>query len=109
VVLNLPSAIARFVDASNTRDVDAFVSCFAAEAVVEDEGRTHRGVAEVRAWKKETEDRYRYTITPSNLEQRNGETILKATLDGNFPGSPADLFYEFTIVDEAIEALRIHP
>jgi hypothetical protein len=109
MVMNLPPVIARFVDASNARDLDAFVTCFAAEAVVEDEGRTHRGLAEVRAWKQETEDLYRYTIEPSQLDQRNGQAILTATLTGNFPGSPADLFYEFTIIDDAIKALRIHP
>jgi hypothetical protein len=107
--MNLPPVIARFVDASNARELDSFVSCFAAGAVVEDEGHTHRGLAEVRAWKQETEDRYRYTIEPSNLDQRNGQAILTATLAGDFPGSPIDLFYEFTIVDDAIEALRIHP
>jgi len=30
-------------------------------------------------------------------------------LAGSFPGSPVYVFHEFTIVDDAIEALRIHP
>jgi len=70
MLTNMPPVVARFVDASNTRDLDAFVRCFAAEAVVEDEGRTHRGLAEVRAWKQETEDRFHYTIEPINLDHR---------------------------------------
>lgn len=107
--MQLPPVISRFVEASNARDVDALVACFAANAVVEDEGRTHRGLSEVRAWKQETEDRFRYTIEPLSLEQRDGRAILVATLAGNFPGSPVDLFYEFTIVGVAIEALAIHP
>jgi hypothetical protein len=36
-----------------------------------------------------------------------GETILTATLAGDFPGSPVELDYEFTIVDDAIETLSI--
>jgi hypothetical protein len=76
---------------------------------VEDEGQTHTGADEVRQWKRETEYRYTYTIEPTELEQRNGKWIITAKLAGNFPGSPVDLVYEFTIADGAIEALRIHP
>lgn len=50
MVMNLPSVIPRLVDASSAKDLDAFVTCFAAEAVVEDEGRTHRGVALQQRW-----------------------------------------------------------
>ena len=106
---NLPRVIERFVEASNARDLDRCDACFAADAVVEDEGRTHRGIDEVREWKRETENRYTYTIEPTDLDQRNGQTILTATLAGNFPGSPVDLKYEFTIIEGAIKALRIHP
>jgi hypothetical protein len=109
MLTNLPLTIAHFVQASDARDVNAFVTCFAADAVVEDEGRTHRGLGEVRVWKEETQDRYRYTIEPTDLERRDGQTIVTATLAGNFPGSPVDLIYEFTIVGDLIQALRIHP
>jgi ketosteroid isomerase-like protein len=107
---NLPPAVARFVDASNARDLEGFVACFAADAVVEDEGRTHTGADEVRAWKQATENRSSYTIDPTKLEQRDGQTILSATLAGNFPGTPVDLTYDLTIgADDAITALTIHP
>ena len=43
------------------------------------------------------------------MDDRNGRTTLTITLAGNFPGSPVDLIYEFTIVDDAIETLTIHP
>lgn len=106
---NLPSVVLRFVDASNLRDLDLFVSCFAAAAVVEDEAQTHRGIDEIREWKRQTEHRYAYTTEPVHFIERDGRTILTATLTGNFPGSPANLTYEFTIADDAITALSIHP
>ena len=106
---NLPRVVERFVEASNARDLDRCIACFAADAVVEDEGRTHRGIDEVREWKRETENLYTYTISPIELDQRDGQTILTATLAGNFPGSPVDLEYEFTIGEGVIKALRIHP
>jgi len=39
------------------------------------------------------------TIEATELEQRNGESIITAKLAGNFPGSPVDLVNEFTIGD----------
>jgi hypothetical protein len=109
MITDLPPLIARFVETSNIRDVDGFVSCFDANAVVEDDGGTHRGLDQVRAWKQKTQDTNRYTIDPVHLETREGETILTATLAGDFPGSPLDLNYAFTTVDDAIVALRIYP
>jgi hypothetical protein len=106
---DLPPVVTRFIDASNVRDLDAAVACFAAGAVVEDEGQTHTGIDAVREWKRETENRFTYTIDPIALDQRDGRTVVTATLAGDFPGSPVDLEYEFTIADGAIEALRIHP
>ena len=108
MLTNLPPVVPRFVDTSNARDVDGFVACFAADAVVHDEGRTHTGIDELRKWKQDSEDEYTYTIEPTGLDQRNGQTILSGTMTGNFPGSPVDLTYEFTIsADDAIMALRI--
>jgi hypothetical protein len=37
---------------------------FAAGAVVEDEGQTHTGIDAVREWKRETENRFTFTIDP---------------------------------------------
>ncbi len=107
VLTILPPLIARFVAASNAEDVDAFVACFAADAVVEDEGQTHGGLEKVRAWKQETQDRFTYTIEPTSLEDRDGRSLLTVTLAGNFPGSPVELVYELTIVDDAIHSLGI--
>jgi ketosteroid isomerase-like protein len=105
----LAATISRFIEASNARNLAAAVACFAADAVVEDEGETHRGLAAVRAWKKATEDRFRYTIEPTRVERRSESvTVVTATLAGDFPGSPVELKYEFTMRDDAIEALRIH-
>jgi hypothetical protein len=109
MAISLPPTIARFIDASNARDLDSAVACFATDAVVEDEGETHRGLGEVRAWKQATEDRYRYIIDPTGIDRRGGQAVVRATLAGNFPGSPVELEYEFTLVDDSIESLKIHP
>jgi hypothetical protein len=109
MAITLPPTIASFIAASNARDLDAAVACFATDAVVEDEGETHRGLGEVRAWKQATEDRFRYTIDPTGIDEREDRAIVSTTLTGNFPGSPVELEYEFTLADDMIEWLRIHP
>jgi SnoaL-like protein len=109
MAIALPPTIARFIDASNARDLEAAIDCFGQEAVVEDEGRTHRGIAEVRAWKQATEERFRYTIEPTGLEERDGRSLMRGILAGNFPGSPVELTYDFRLVDDTIESLNIHP
>ena len=106
-MIELPSTIARFIEASNARDLDRAVGCFASDAMVEDEGRTHRGVEEVRAWKRETEERFVYTFEPNAVESRDGHTVVTGTLAGNFPGSPVELKYDFTLAGDAITSLRI--
>jgi SnoaL-like domain len=105
----LPPVVTRFVSASNLRDLDLFVACFAHDAVVEDEAQTHNGIDDVREWKRQTENRYTYTIEPVDLVERNGHTMLTATLTGDFPGSPVELVYDFTIAENAITTLSIHP
>jgi hypothetical protein len=105
----LPPIVAQFVEAGNARDLDRFIACFASDAVVEDEGKTHNGIAEIREWNRQTHNRYTYTAEPVDLVERGGQAILTATLAGDFPGSPIDLTYEFTIADGTIAALSIHP
>ena len=109
MAIPLPPTVARFIHGSNARDLDAAVACFGEHAVVQDEGQTHRGLAEVRSWQQETEKRFRYTIEPTSLEERDGHTLVRAILAGNFPGSPVVLTYDFQLVEGLIESLRIHP
>jgi hypothetical protein len=100
MAISLPPTIARFIEASNARDLEAAIDCFAEDALVEDEGRTHRGVAEVGAWKQATEERFRYTIEPTGVEERAGRFLVRGILAGNFPGSPVELTYDFQLVND---------
>jgi len=88
-VIELPSTIARFIEASNARDLDRAVACFASDAMVEDEGRTHRGVEEVRAWKRETEERFVYTIKPNAVEGKVEPLTRAPSTRGTFPNAGA--------------------
>ncbi|HZS40993.1 MAG TPA: nuclear transport factor 2 family protein [Polyangia bacterium] len=53
--------MASYFAAAHARDVDGMIAGFAEDAVVEDEGRQHRGRVAIRGWMKETIEKYDFT------------------------------------------------
>jgi hypothetical protein len=106
--LNLPEPIAAYFDADQ-RDGEAVARCFTETAVVEDEGQRHAGHAAIKAWKTAASRKYSYTSEPLAQEQKEGRTIVKARLTGNFPGSPVDLRFVFRLERGKIAHLEITP
>lgn len=75
--------------------------------MVVDEGHTYRGSAAIRAWKEGTSTKYIYTTTPFASANVDGRTVITSHLVGNFPGSPVDVRYFFTLAGGRISALTI--
>jgi len=107
VIGNLPKPIALYVAAENTGDANLFDQCFADGAVVRDENETHRGLAEIKKWKAETKKKYQHTVDPLSVSERDGRFIVTSRLTGNFPGSPIELEFVFTLNDDKIVSLEI--
>ena len=105
--IKLPPPIAAYFAAANAHDMDTVLRCFAAEAVVHDEGQEIRGAAAIRAWKEHTDQKYSPTATPTDMAEADGRSIVTATVSGNFPGSPLPLRYFFTLDKAGITALEI--
>ena len=59
----LPATVTAYLTAHRTHDVEAVVATFTSDATVTDEGRTHRGHDEIRAWLGRTSSEYTYTTT----------------------------------------------
>jgi hypothetical protein len=106
--VHLPRPIELCVDTENSDDVEALSECFAANAVVRDEGRTHAGLAAIKQWRIEARRKYHHTVAPLEIAQRGGKTILKARLTGTFPGSPVTLEFSFCAEGWKIASLEIH-
>ena len=106
--LNLPVPIAAYFDADQG-DGEAVARCFSERAVVEDEGQRHSGHAAIKAWKTAASRKYSYTSEPFAQEQKEGRTIVKTRLTGNFPGSPVDLHFVFRLEGGRIAHLEIRP
>jgi ketosteroid isomerase-like protein len=103
----LPAPIADYIDAENSGDTEALVQCFAEQAVVRDEGKTIEGLAAIKQWKAETGKKYQHTIEPIESVQKDGRTIVTNRLSGNFPGSPIELEFVFTLDGDKIASLEI--
>ena len=104
--LNLPKTIAAYFSADKG-DSKTLARCFSENAIVKDEGHTYNGLAAIKKWK--AEGKYTYTSEPFASEQKDGKTVIKSHLVGNFPGSPTDLRYFFGLVGDKIASLEIIP
>jgi hypothetical protein len=107
VIANLPTPIAIYIDADNRGDVEALAQSFAEDAVVRDEDQTIEGLPAIKEWKAETKKKYQHTIEPLASAQKDAKTIVTNRLTGNFPGSPIELEFVFTLDGDKIVLLEI--
>ncbi|MDZ7862856.1 nuclear transport factor 2 family protein [Acidovorax sp.] len=103
--LTLPEPIAAYFAAEH--NPEALARCFTAQAVMKDDGHTYTGVDAIKAFMAEASAKYSATTVPFALEREDGFQIVKATVTGNFPGSPIDLSYRFRLERGLIAALEI--
>ena len=105
--VDLPIPIARYVAADNRGDTEAVAQLFAEHAVVRDEGHTFEGMDAIKRWKAEAKKKYQYTVEPLSSTQKDDTTIVTSRLTGNFPGSPTNLQFIFTLNGDKITSLEI--
>jgi hypothetical protein len=104
--IHLPPPIAAYFDA-DTSDANAVARCFSESAVVIDERREHRGRPAITRWKAEATAKYHYTSEPLAVDVSGPEVTVFARVTGDFPGSPVDLQYRFTLEGTSIARLEI--
>lgn len=103
--MNLPKVITDLVKAQDNFDSIAYANCFTENAIVFDEGKTHKGKKEIKDWIEKANEEYQATMKP--LEYLETEQTLKAKVSGTFPGSPLVLTYRYEFKDELIQTLEI--
>jgi len=103
---NLPPIVSAFFHAHNTGDTDAFVQLFTADAVVNDEAHEYRGHA-IKTWMDGAIAKYQPVAEVTDLAELGEQTVATARVGGNFPGSPAQIRYRFTLRKGKIAALVI--
>jgi hypothetical protein len=86
----LPKPIELYFASENGRDIAGTDSCFAADATVRDEGKTMKGLAEIKAWRMEP--RGRITTRCCRCRDHAGrQGGRERQVSGTFPGSPITL------------------
>jgi ketosteroid isomerase-like protein len=105
--MKLPEPIAAYFAAVNVHDIEATLAPFAETATVKDEGQERRGAAAIREWIEDTTRKYRVTVVVTEVNEADGKTVVTGQVSGNFPGSPVQLHYNFTLDGEKIARLEI--
>ena len=103
----LPRSLVAYLNSEATTDVESLANCFAADAVVHDEGRAIRGLDAIKAWKKDAKTKYQYAVEPLDAVQDQATVTMRARLSGKFPGSPIEVTYRFVLANDRIALLEI--
>ncbi len=102
----LPPVIAAFFHATNTREFADFLSLFTPDAHVNDEANDHYG-AEIAAWIDRATADTKPTADVTDIARNGEQFVITARVSGNFPGSPIQLRYHFTLKEGKIATLLI--
>lgn len=105
--LALPHAISDYFEISNGADIANVKHCFTADAVVTDEGKTHKGHAAIEAWQRAAQAAFDYSVEPVQLLTEGHRVTVTSNVVGNFPGSPIVLKHAFDLVGDKINTLEI--
>ena len=106
--IDLPAPVAAYF-AADTTDAEAVAQCFTDGAVVIDERQKYRGRPAIARWKAGASAKFRYTVERLGAHVTGNQTTVTGRVTGDFPGSPVDLQYRFTLEGDKIARLEIAP
>lgn len=103
----LPHPIAAFYHAADVYDAELLAACFTEDAMLVDEGEEYDGPKAVSSHILEANRSANVITEITNCAEKNGETVVTATISGNFDGSPIPLDFHFNLNDGKIKSLNI--
>ena len=108
----LPQVIDNFITATNKPDADAYLDCFAEDAIVLDENQKRYGKAAIKKWSDENQFAVNVRLEPKQIKQDSNEIIVTFKVDGDYDKSglpdPLLLDFHFRIQDDKIIGLSIY-
>lgn len=105
--VTLPDAVTRYFEATNRFDAESAAASFAADATVRDEGQTLVGIDAIKNWVSHASEKYQPHATPLRTQEDGDQHLVTARVEGQFPGSPIELQFEFHLRDGKIAELAI--
>ena len=104
--VDLPAPIAVYFS-TDAADAGGVARCFTENGVVIDERREHQGRQAIARWKTEATSKYHYTSEPLTVDVSGAYITVITRVTGEFPGSPIELRYRFTLEGNSIVRLEI--
>lgn len=89
--------VQRYFELAPQHDPGPYLEQFSADAVLEDEGVEHRGVAAIRTWRRQATP-VAYTVHDITTSAAGQDAHVD--IAGDFPGSPVLLTHHFTFTDD---------
>lgn len=105
----LPEAVTTFFEISNGAEPSRVAECFAKDARVIDEERTHHGIKAIESWQRQVREASSFTVTLLNVSSAGDRLTVETRVAGDFPGSPLELDHVFVLKDDRIQSLEISP
>jgi len=109
--LEMPPAIAAFIEATNAHNTNEFLATLTDSAVITDEGQEYRGIAAIKAWSDERYIGVNVALEAVEVVNRGGQTIVTVKVDGNFDktglADPFLMDFHFTPDTRKIAELNI--
>jgi len=106
---HLTGAVETYLNTSKDQLGPILANLFTDDAIVHDDGRTYVGIDAISGWTEAVAAAFSYTRTITDVRLRTNAAIVRARLEGNFPGSPIELHHHFSLAGERISALTICP
>jgi hypothetical protein len=106
--IDLPPPVAACF-AADTTGAEAVAQCFTDGAVVIDERQEYLGRTAIARWKAEASAKFRYSVERRGVNVSGNQTTVTGQVTGDFPGSPVELQYHFTLEGDKIVRLEIAP
>lgn len=105
----LPKPVDEYFRSKNARETAAVLFCFAPGAVVWDKGEDalFTGHDEIKEWLEKVVASYNLSVEPLEAKEDKGVVSVLAKVSGDFPGSPLEFHYRFTVEDDKIRRLDI--
>lgn len=89
----------------------AFLSIFAEDAVIIDEGQEYKGLGKITEWSEQYHFAYKLNLEVINIMEESPQTIVTAKVDGDFDKTglpdPLLLDFYFTVVNRKVTRLEI--
>ena len=102
---DLPSPVARLVDAANANDTDAFLAALTPDGVVDDWGREFRGPDAVRGWSDAEFIGVRVSLDVTEVEERDGAVTVTAQVGGDGFNGPSH--FTFDVAGDRVSRMTI--